>query len=234
MPAYNIAPVVLKGTTMGKNTKYPSYTNGAVAINGKQIASVSKKGDKVTSNYNMPTAEQAIYDYAQNSLVESLPQLNVFDSNVQRGINSQLDAYRTKGMQSINDMYTPILRNLRNDMASRFGNFNNSMFMDNINNIENSRAAAISDLVQNLLIQRDELYNAEMARRYNYLNFMNNMQNQITNNMFKYFDVAGKNSSSGNAYNQNSYNADTANSNNAYNQGMQQAQFFSQMLPFLF
>lgn len=233
MPVYNIAPVVLKGTTMGKNSRYPSYSNGAVNVNGNNVATVSKKGDTVTSNYNMSDLEKQIYDYAQNSLATSLPNINVFDSDVLQGINSQLDAYKNKGMQSINDMYAPILRNLRNDMASRFGNLNNSMFMDNLNNIEKNRATAISDLAQNLLIQRDDLYNAEIARRYNYLNFMNNMQNQIMNNMFKYFDIAGKNSSSGNAYNQNAYNANVANENSAYNQNMQYAQLAMQMLPLL-
>ena len=216
---------------MGKNSKYPSYSGGAVNVNGRQVASVAKKGDTVTSYYNMSDPEKSMYDYAQNSLVESLPQLNVFDSNVQRGINSQLDAYRNQGMQSINDMYAPLLRNLQNDMASRFGNFNNSMFMDKLNDIESNRAAAISNLAQNLLMQRDNLYNTEMARRYNYLNFMNNLQNQITNNMFRYLETAGKNSSSGNAYNQNAYNAGVANDNSMYNQNMQNSQFAMQMLP---
>lgn len=216
---------------MGKNTKYPAYTGGAVSVNGNQVATVSKNGNTVTSNYNMSDPEKAIFEYAQNSLATSLPNLNVFDSNVQQGINSQLDAYRDRGMQSINDMYTPILRNLRNDMASRFGNLNNSMFMDKLNNIEDNRATAISDLAQNLLIQRDNLYNNEMARRYSYLNFMNNMQNQITNNILRYIDAARSNSASGNSYNQNAYNANTANSNNVYNQNMQQSQLAMQMLP---
>lgn len=219
---------------MGKSTKYPAYANGAVSVNGNNIATVSKNGDVVTSNYNMSDPERQIYEYAQKSLVESLPQLNVFDSKVQQGINSQLDAYRTNGLQSINEMYAPILRNLKNDMASRFGNFNNSMFMDNLNDVENNRASAISNLAQNLLMQRDNLYNSEVARRYNYLNFMNNMQNQVINNMFRYIDAARSNSSSGNSYNQNAYNANYANGNNIYDQNMQYANMAMQMLPFLF
>ena len=231
--SYNIAPVVLKGTTMGKSSNYPAYTNGAVTVNGNKVATVSKKGNTVTSNYNMSDLEKQMYDYAQNSLAQALPQLNIFDSNVQQGINSQLDAYRDQGMQSINDMYTPILRNLKNDMASRFGNFNNSMFMDKLGDIENNRASAISNLAQNLLIQRDNLYNNEMTRRYNYMNAMNNVQNQILNKVFDYLDAAGKNSSSGNSYNHNAYNANTANDNAAYNQNMQYAQLAMQMLPLL-
>ena len=218
---------------MGKSTKYPEYSNGAVTINGNNVATVSKNGNTVTSNYNMSDLEKQMYDYAQNSLAEALPQLNVFDSNVQQGINSQLDAYRNQGMQSINDMYTPILRNLKNDMASRFGNFNNSMFMDKLGDIENNRASAISNLAQNLLMQRDNLYNSEMARRYNYMNAMNNVQNQILNKVFDYLNAARSNSSSGNSYNQTAYNANLANDNNMYNQNMQYAQLAMQMLPLL-
>lgn len=221
---------------MGKTSQapsYPSYSGGTIKVNGQKIASARKKGDNIYTSYKMPQVERSIYDYAQNALVSSLPNINVFSPEVQQGINSQLDAYRNQGMQSIENMYTPILNNLKNDMASRFGNLNNSMFMDNLNHIESNRAAAISNLAQNILAQRDNLYNQELSRRYNYLNTMNSLQNQITDNIFRYLNAAGQNSSAGNSYNQQAYNANAVSANNAYNQNMQYAQLAMQMLPFL-
>ena len=218
---------------MGKSTKYPSFTNGAVSVNGNRLADVSKSGNTVTSSYNMPEMEKNIYDYAQNSLLASLPQIDVFSADVQNNVNSQLEAYKNQGMQTLNSLYTPIINNLKNDMASRFGNMNNSMFIDKLNAIENNRTKAINDLVQNILTQRENLYNNELSRRYNYLNLMNSLQNQINNNILNYLGVAQSNSSLGNSYNQNAYNANTAAANSNANQNAQYAQMMMTMLPLL-
>lgn len=217
---------------MGKTSQvpsYPSYSGGTIKVNGQKVATVKKKGDSINSSYNMPQTERGIYDYAQNALLSSLPNINVFSPEVQQGINSQLDAYKNQGMQTINSLYTPLLNNLKNDMASRFGNLNNSMFMDNLNNIEDKRAAAISTLAQNLLAQRNNLYDQEINRRYNYLNTMNNLQNQITDNMFKYLNLASQNSSSGNSYNQQAFAGNLNAANSQWDRYMQAAQLAMQL-----
>ena len=192
---------------MGKSSKYPSYSSGTVTLNGNTVASTSKKGNTVNSTYNMPETEKNIYDYAQNSFLTSLPQINVFSNDTRKDINSQLEAYKNRGVQTINDIYDPIMDDLKNDVASRFGNLNNSIFMDNLNDIEENRAAAISDLAQDIEAQRSSLYNNELTQRYNYLNFLNDIQNQINNNALNYMGLSQSNSPSGNSYNQNAYNA---------------------------
>lgn len=192
---------------MGKSSKYPSYSSGTVTLNGNTVASTSKKGNTVNSTYNMPETEKNIYDYAQNSFLTSLPQINVFSNDTRKDINSQLEAYKNRGVQTINDIYDPIMDDLKNDVASRFGNLNNSIFIDNLNDIEENRAAAISDLAQDIEAQRSSLYNNELTQRYNYLNFLNDIQNQINNNALNYMGLSQSNSASGNSYNQNAYNA---------------------------
>ncbi len=190
---------------MGKSSKYPSYSSGSVSVNGNNVANTSKNGNSVNTSYNMPDTEKKIYDYAQNSFLTSLPQINVFSGETQKNINSQLEAYKNRGVQTINDIYEPIMDNLKTDVASRFGNLNNSVFMDNLNKIEKNRATAISDLAQDLEAQRSTLYNNELSQRYNYLNFLNNIQNQINNNALSYMGLSQNNSAAGNAYNQSQY-----------------------------
>ena len=213
---------------MGKNTKYPSFSGGSVSLNGNEVASVAPSAGGINANYNMSDAEKSIYNYAQNSLASYLPYVNVFSPEVQNGLNSQLQAYQNLGMQSLNDMYTPILNNLKNDIASRFGNLNNSIFMDKLNNIERSRATALSDLQQNILAQQSSLYNEELQRRYNYLNFMNNIQNQLSNNILNYIGAAQNNSSLGNSYNQSAYSGNLNSVNSQWNRYMQAAQLAMQ------
>ena len=190
---------------MGKNSK-PSYSKGTVSVNGNTVASNYKKGNTVVSNYNMPETEKGIYDYAQNALLNSLPQVNVFSPETRNDINSQVEAYKNKSMQTIYDTYNPMLENLKTDIASRFGNLNNSVFFDNLNSIENNRANAMSDLAQDVEAKRNDLFKDELNKRYNYLNLMNTLQNAISNNAIDYMKIAQGNSSSGNSFNQNNYN----------------------------
>lgn len=56
------------------------------------------------------------------------------------------------------------------------------MFLDKLNNIENSRADAIAQLADNILAKRNDLINNELTNRYNYINLLNSLQNQYGNN----------------------------------------------------
>ena len=198
---------VRKGTKMGKSSKYPSFSGGTVSVNGAEKASTYKKGNNVISNYNMSDAEKNIYNYAQNSLASSLPSVNVFDDDTKKNLQSQLDAYTLNGQKLINNMYTPMIEDLKTDVASRFGNFDNSVFMDNLNEIESNRAESINNLAQDVLAKRDELINNELSQRYTYLGFLQDLQNNINSNILNYISGSQQNSSAGNDYNARAYAA---------------------------
>ena len=102
---------------MGKSSKkYPQYSAGTISINGNSKASTYKTGNNVYSNYSMSDAEKQAYDYAQKSFANSL---NVFDDETKKNLQSQLNAYTLDGQKLINNLYTPMLSNLKNDIASR-------------------------------------------------------------------------------------------------------------------
>lgn len=192
---------------MGKSSKYPSFSSGSISINGENKATTSKKGNTVTTNYNMSDAEKNIYDYAQNSLLSSLSSVNVFDDDTKKNLQAQLDAYTLNGQKLINNMYEPMIDDLKTDVASRFGNFDNSVFMDNLNEIESNRAESINNLAQDVLAKRDELVSNELAQRYTYLGFLQDLQNNINSNILNYIASSQQNSSAGNSYNAQAYAA---------------------------
>lgn len=168
---------------MSKTSYYRQSTpNSKYSLNGKTKATTKKQGNTVYSNYNMNQYEKAVYDYAQKTLADIVPQINTFSQDTQNDIQSQLNAYRNQGEKTINNIYAPLLNNLKTDIASRFGNIDNSMFLDKLNNIENSRADAIAQLAENILSKRNDLINNELANRYNYINLLNSLQNQYGNN----------------------------------------------------
>ena len=190
------------GKTSSVNVAVPSFSNGSVSVNGVNKANVSKKGDTISSNYDMDDYEKAIYDYAQKNISEKLPELNLFDLNIRKDLNSQVEAYKNQALQTLDSLYKPMIKNLTNDIASRFGNLDNSMFLDNLNSIENNRANAMADLVQDIQTYKSDLYNNELANRYNYINLLNTLVNGSNNNILNYLASALSNSNSGNSYNQ--------------------------------
>lgn len=176
---------------MSKTTSYTiPYANGSYSLNGEKKASTKKRGSTVYGDYEMNEYEKALYDYAQKTLSEIVPNVNTFSANTLNNIQEQLNAYQNQGLQSINNLYAPLLNNLKTDIASRFGNLDNSMFLNSLNGIENIRSNAMAQLAENLLAKRNELVNSELASRYNFINLLNNIQNQGNSNALNTLSAA--------------------------------------------
>lgn len=184
---------------MGKSSK--KYSGGTVIVNGTPKVSTYKRKNNVYTTYNMSDAEKKAYDYAQNTFANNLKNLNVLDKNTQKNIDKEINAYTANGQKIINNMYTPMINNLKNDIASRFGNFDNSIFMDNLKSIETNRADAVSSLAQDVLAKRSELVNNEMAQRYTYMSFLQDIQNQTNSTIMNLAGLSQQNSSMGNNFN---------------------------------
>lgn len=147
-------------------------------------------------------------------MLNNLPNVNTFSDTAAKNMQSQVDAYTQKGQDLINNTYAPIINNLKNDIASRFGNFDNSAFLNNLNSIESKRSEAESSLAQDVLSKESDLVNNELSNRYNYLDLMNNIQNQENNNILSYLMAALSNSNSGSKYSGNT--TTTNNNGNSY------------------
>lgn len=192
---------------MGKSSKYPNYATGNVSINGNTVASTSKDNNTINSSYNMTDLEKSIYDGVQNNLSQSLSNLFSISDEKQKQWNSELESYKKQGIKAINDIYTPMETALKNDIASRFGNLDNSIFLNNLSNITENKAQAVADLSDNILSKQSDLYNTELSNRMNYVNTLNNLYNGFHNNILNYLQFGLKNAESGNNYNDRAYKA---------------------------
>ena len=147
---------------MGKASKYPAYSGGAVNINGFNVAKTSKKGNSVNSDYYMDKTQKQIYNSIQNNMADVLTNLFSISDAQRQEWNNQLSAMKNVGISNINNIYTPLQNNLKNDVASRFGNLDNSVFLDKLNAITNNKSQAIADLSNNLALAQSDLYNQEI------------------------------------------------------------------------
>ncbi len=92
---------------MGKKSKYPAYSSGNVELNGNTLASVVKKdGNTISSSYNMGNTEKDIYDKVESGWSNSLSGLFEISDEKMNEWNTQIDAYRQKGLDEINQTYT--------------------------------------------------------------------------------------------------------------------------------
>ena len=135
-------------------------------------------------------------------------------------MDSQVEAYTRQGIDSINQVYTPMITSLENDVASRFGNFDNSIFLDSLKGIESSRAKAVSALSQDIQAKRTEIENNEIQKQYDYLNFLTNYQNQSFQNMLNASKLNQSNLSLSNDYLADSFssgNKNQSSNNNSVN-----------------
>jgi len=188
----SVASSLLGSLLGGKiNSKEPYDTS--LSINGKELASANVKKGKITTNYNMSDDEQNLLNYTNKNLLKGLENINVFSDEVQKGIQNQVNAYTQQGIRTINQTYTPMFRELKSDIASRFGNLDNSVFLDNLNEIEKNRADAIETLTENILAKQSDLYETEMNNRYNYLSQLSTVNQNLYSNMLNFLKLASSN-----------------------------------------
>ncbi len=189
------------GKTTKTETKYlPSTSQSVITINGKPLVSTSIKNNTIYSKYYYSPEEEALNKYIQQSLLSSVPKLNTFLPETIDNMNRQVEAYTQQGLETIKDVYTPMITKLENDIASRFGNFDNSIFIDSIKGLEDSRAKAVSALAGDVLSKRNELENNELQKQYNYLSFLTGYQNQSFQNMLNASKLNQSNLSLNNDY----------------------------------
>ncbi len=175
---------------MSKTTKTTarSYVNpsGSVNVSGGPMATYNKGN----TNYSLSPDQQKAFEYAQKTFADGLQSINVFSPETQKQLNEQLNAYKQNALNELNMLYSPMLKSVREDSARRFGNLDNSVFLDNLKGVEDSRANALSSLVQNVTAKQNELISDELQNRYDYLNFINAYQNQVLNNALGFSNLA--------------------------------------------
>lgn len=181
----------LLGSLIG-NAKPKTYDTG-YSINEQEVASANVSKGKISTNYNLSDDEKNLLDYTNKNLLSGLENINVFSPEVQKSIDNQVKAYTNQGINTINNTYTPMFRDLKNDIASRFGNLDNSVFLDNLNEIEKNRTNALTTLTENILAKQSELYETEMNNRYNYLNQLSSINQNINSNILNFLKLASSN-----------------------------------------
>lgn len=195
---------------MGKKSKkYPQYSTGSVTVNGQTVATTKRDPNNniVDSSYNMSETEKKIYNSIQSGLNTSLNNLFTITDGQKKLWDEQLGAMKKQGLEEIDSIYTPMETDLKNDVANRFGNIDNSIFLDNLDKITDKKAKAVSDLSDTLLTKQNNLYSEELQNRINTITLLNNLNSAMNNNILNFTNAANSSADSGNNYNNAAYNS---------------------------
>ena len=181
-------------------------TKNTISLNGvpKLTTYVNEYGSS-SSNYTMSPWEKLAYEYAEKEFAQNLENINVFSEETLKSLSNQIDAYTKSGIKKIDEVYAPMIKSLQNDIASRFGNLDNSIFLDKLSSIEDKRANSVAALSEDIQAKESDLIGEELEKRYNYLSFLNNYQNQILQNALGNSTKSTSNALSGQSKNQSSY-----------------------------
>ena len=129
---------------MSKTNKNSSWSK-TISVNGKpKIQTITDEDGNSTSNYIMSPWEKLAYEYAEKEFAENIDDLNVFSEETLKSLNEQVDAYTKGGIAKIDEIYSPMIKNLQNDVASRFGSLDNSIFLDKLDALEDKRAKSVA------------------------------------------------------------------------------------------
>lgn len=188
------------------SSNYPAYSSSKISV-GDSNATTGVNNGILTSAYNMSDDEAAIYNYALSTLASILPGINTFDTDTKSSIQSQVKAYQDQGLDKINEIYNPMIQNLTNDISSRFGNLDNSIFKDDLGDIESERSNAVSSFAQNVLSKQSELESDELTKRYSLIQMLNGLANNTYDKALDAINTALGGSSSLNNYNSDIYDA---------------------------
>jgi len=159
------------------------------------MSKVTSNSSKSGTSSNTSSVESGIYDYALNTLASLLPGLNTLDTNTQASIQSQMDAYKNLGIEGINETYNPMITNLENDIASRFGNLDTSIFTDDLGDIESERADAVSSFAQDVLSKQSDLESSALNQKYSLVDLLSGLINDYYDNTSKLADATSTSSS---------------------------------------
>jgi hypothetical protein len=126
-----------------------------------------------------------------------------------------INAQKEQGINTINDIYNPMVKGLQNNVASRFGTLNASTFIDELNNIEKNRAGAVAKLSQDLLANSSKLDDSQRTQNYDFINLISGLKNSSLDDIYNMLGLSRLSSDLLNSYNLANFNKNATNAANS-------------------
>ena len=121
----------------------------------------------IVTQYLPDTAEEARKQLVQQQINNVISTLGTTAPEMSQQFDQTKQAFISSATQSFQNQYDPALRNLREDIASRFGTLNSSQFISGLNDLEKNRSNALADIASKGETVKADLVNQEETRKLN-------------------------------------------------------------------
>ena len=211
---------------MGKSSKKPQapeFQESETKYGNQTIGRTYRDNGRIVQQYYASPEEIQRQQIANQKINEILPTLGQTGSELSAQYNQMQQAYTDNALQQFNNMYDPALRNMREDVASRFGTLAATPFLDQYKEMEkNIRQPALTQIVNQGIQLKQDLYNQNESRKLQELQALGynlNADQQLFLNSLN-SSLAGSNSA--NQFNLTNYKTqlDQYNKDRSYNSGI--------------
>lgn len=185
----------------------PSFQNSA-SMYGDQLTGRTYKDPKlgIVSQYLPSQAEQQTRTAAQAGINNLIPSLGQTDPQMANEYDSMANAYADNEKAQFDRMYDPSLRNLREDIGSRFGTTQASPYYDQLNQLEtNVRMPALLQIANDAAGMKQTLYNNAQNQKLAQLQGLGYVLNGNQQNFLNNLQNPQQSSNAGNAFNLSNY-----------------------------
>jgi hypothetical protein len=180
-----------------KEPQAPAFSSSEIRYGNKVVGKTYQDPytGSIISKYYPDPAEEERRALIQQKINQIAPTLGVTAPELAAQYNQTEQAYVDDATSKFLDQYNPTLRDLREDIASRFGTLATSQFVDNLNNLEKVKASAFSDIINQGKMLKYGLAEQEEARKLSALQslmgLMGSDQSNFMSGMSAPQDTAG-------------------------------------------
>lgn len=154
---------------MGKKSKQPApprFQESEIKYGNQVIGRTYQDNGKVVQQYFASPEEIERQKIANQKINQILPTLGQSDAELSSQYQQMQQAYTDNALQQFNNMYDPALRNMREDVASRFGTLAATPFLDQYTQMEKTvRQPALTQIVNQGIQMKQDLYNQNESRK---------------------------------------------------------------------
>lgn len=189
----------------------PSYSPSVVKYGDTDISKTYKDpSGQIVTQYVQTPEEKQLMEWRKQQLAEYEPKINTWDDSTLQGFKATADANKQKNITAFKELYDPIRRDTRNDYFNRMGTLDSTAYLDRTNELDNTENKALSQIAEDSVAQEEALKDAELARRYQYLNYLQGSNSALDQNAYNAMNYSNTGSNSGNQFNLSNYQTQAA------------------------
>lgn len=205
-PEFSQSEIVKDGTVIGKTYKDPKSNTIRNEIFTDPVEKARQ--DKINQYYDTALAEQQRQQQAEKQRLDSLKpvladyetrinsglgKLDVNNPEFQKAANERMTLRNQQFSDQLNELYNPMLKNLREDTASRFGTLASSTYTDSLNELDKNRTKALADAIRASQIAKTDEENNYLNQQVTGLNALVSERDKMLGYSDKYSaDIANK------------------------------------------